>query len=385
MSLAHSSHIGLGGYLRRLCECMFWPGMSAQMKDFVGQCDICLTHRDSQVREPLLQHEVPPRPWARVAADICFHSGRVLLVIVDYFSNFIEVGSLSPKTSKSVIRSLLAIFSHFGVPDTLVTGNGPCFALSEFAKFADQWNFEHVTSSPRYLQSNGKAENAVRTVEGLFTKCRAAVVSEFQALLDWRNTPSEGMDSSPTQRLLGRRCKTLLPTPGTLLTPGFSLANDAYQLRAQKERQCWYYNRGKRPLLPVKPGETVRVRSPAGTWKQAECLREVAPRSYDVLIDGAVCRLNRNDIWHTGEPLNAQAFEEPVAEFEQVALTPPATALPVPFAEPVTPSPVAESSTPRVITESTAPSSEAEDVVLPSRRSTSQRGPPERFKNFVMS
>ena len=109
-----------------------------------------------------------------------------------------------------------------------------------FAKFAHQWNFEHVTSSPRYPQSDGKAENAVRTVERLFTKCRAAGVSEFQALLDWRNTPSEGMNSSPAQRLLVRRCKSLLPTPGTLLTPGFSLANDAYQLRARKERQRWY-------------------------------------------------------------------------------------------------------------------------------------------------
>ena len=88
VSLAHSGHIGLGGCLRRLRECMFWPGMNAQMKDFVGQCDVCLTHCDSQVQEPLLQHEVPPRPWAKVAADICFHSGRTLLVVVHYFSNF---------------------------------------------------------------------------------------------------------------------------------------------------------------------------------------------------------------------------------------------------------------------------------------------------------
>ena len=182
--------------------------MTAQMEDFVRQCDICLTHRDSQVQEPLLQHEVPPRPWAKVAADICFHSGRALLVVVDYFSNFIEVDSLSSETSKSVIRSLMSTFSRFGVPDTLVTDNGPCFASSEFVKFAEQWNFQHVTSSPRYPQSNGKTENAVRTVERLFTKCRASAISEFQALLDWRNTPSEGMDTSPPQRLLGRRCKT---------------------------------------------------------------------------------------------------------------------------------------------------------------------------------
>ena len=394
MSLAHSSHIGLGGCLRRLRECMFWPGMSAQMKDFVGQCDVCLTHRDSQVQEPLLQHEVPSRPWAKVAADICFHSGRALLVVVDYFSNFIEVDSLSSETSKSVIRSLVAIFSRFGVPDTLVTDNGPCFDSSEFAKFADQWNFQHVTSSPRYPQSNGKAENAVRTVKRLFTKCGAAGVSEFQTLLDWRNTPSEGIDSSPAQRLLGRRCKTLLPTLGNLLAPDFSLTNEANKLRDRKERQRRYYNRGKRALSPVKPGETVRVRSNAGTWKQAECLREVAPRSYDVQIDGAVLRRNRKDIWRTGEAQNLQTFEEPLTQCERDAVTPPSASLPPnaslpstvaepppsPVAEPAAPS--AEPAAPSPVLEPTAPSS---DAVLPTRRSNRQRRPPERFKDFVMS
>ena len=135
------------------------------MKDFVGQCDVCLTHRDSQVQEPLLQHEVPARPWAKVAADICFHSGRAMLVVVDYFSNFIEVDSFSSETSKSVIRSLMATSSRFGVPDTLVMDNGPCFASSDFAKFVDQWNFQNITSSPCHPQSNGKAKNAVCTVE----------------------------------------------------------------------------------------------------------------------------------------------------------------------------------------------------------------------------
>ena len=105
----------------------------------------------------------------------------------------------------------MATYSRFGVPDSLVTDNGPCFACSEFAKFVDQWNFQHITSSPRYPQRNGKVENAFRTVKRLFTKSRAAGVSEFQALLDWRNTPSEGMDTSHALRLLGRRCKGGFP------------------------------------------------------------------------------------------------------------------------------------------------------------------------------
>lgn len=62
-------------------------------------------------------------------------------------------------------------------------------------------------------------------LERLFTKYRAAGVSEFQSLLDWRNTLSELMDTSPAQRLVGRRCCQLL-------MPEFSLDNDAAKLCA---------------------------------------------------------------------------------------------------------------------------------------------------------
>ena len=44
-----------------------------------------------------------------------------------------------------------------------MTDNGPQFDSAEFAMFAKKWSFKHDTSSPRYPQSNGKAENAVKT------------------------------------------------------------------------------------------------------------------------------------------------------------------------------------------------------------------------------
>ena len=90
--------------------------------------------------------------------------------------------------------------------------------------FAKTWRFDHKTSSPLYPQSNGKAENAVKTVKRLFSKCKEAGWSEFQALLDWRNTPSAGMGTSPAaERLMGRRCKTLLPVAGSLLQPQYAV------------------------------------------------------------------------------------------------------------------------------------------------------------------
>ena len=252
------------------------------MKDFMGKCDICLVHRDSQVQEKLLQQEVPPRSWAKVAADICFHLGRTLLVVVHYFSNFIQVDSLSSETSKSVIRSLMATFADLECQIRW----SPIMGLA-LPRLSSR-NLQTSGTFSMLLRVSGTREVMARlrmpfvlltTVERLFTKRRAAGVSKFQALLDWRNTPCEGMDTIHAQSLLGRRC-TLLPTSGTLLTSELSLVNDAAKLGARKERQRRYFNRGKHVLSPVKTGETIRVRSPSGTWRPAECLREVAPRAY---------------------------------------------------------------------------------------------------------
>ncbi|XP_048584862.1 uncharacterized protein K02A2.6-like [Nematostella vectensis] len=106
-------------------------------------------------------HEFVARPWSKVAADLCSLDGRVLLVVSDYYSNYIEVARISAVTSRAVIKELKAIFARFGIPECLVTDNGPQFSAAEFAEFAKTWTFEHKTSSPTYAQSNDKAENAV--------------------------------------------------------------------------------------------------------------------------------------------------------------------------------------------------------------------------------
>ena len=71
MSVAQATHIGIEGCFRRVRECLFWPMMASDVKDYVSKCDVCLAHRTSQTKEPLLQHEVVARPWAKLAADLC--------------------------------------------------------------------------------------------------------------------------------------------------------------------------------------------------------------------------------------------------------------------------------------------------------------------------
>ena len=266
-------------------DTLYWLRMTTEVREYVSKCEICLAHRDSPGKEPVIQHEIIARPWSKVGADLCESNGRTLLVMCDYYSNFIEVAHLKSTTSRCVIREISEVFVHFGVADILVADNAPNFASAEFGVFAKTWAFEHVTSSPHYLESNGKSENVVKTVKRLFKKCRDSGESEFKALLDWRKIPTAGVGTSPAQRLMGRRCKTLLPMAGTLLLPRQSTENETRGLLGMKRRQQCYANLHTKPLTPIESGDTIRMRLPGKKrWSVGTCNRQVALRSYMSMV-----------------------------------------------------------------------------------------------------
>jgi transposase InsO family protein len=80
------------------------------------------------------------------------------LVLVDYYSSFIEVDRLSSTTSAEVIKVMKKHFARYGVPDILIPDQGPQCTSAEFKEFAELWGFKHSMCSPGHHQSNGKAE-----------------------------------------------------------------------------------------------------------------------------------------------------------------------------------------------------------------------------------
>ena len=90
----HCTHMGIEGSLRRACEAFYWPLMNAEIKDCITKCSICNTVRPEQCREPLMSHEVPDRPRAKVGTDLFTYNRQTYIVTVDYYSNFIEMEKL---------------------------------------------------------------------------------------------------------------------------------------------------------------------------------------------------------------------------------------------------------------------------------------------------
>ena len=296
MDCAHKSHGGIGACLRRMRECIFWPGMSKNMKERISTCEICLSHADSQMKEPIIQHDIGETPWSKIGADLCELHGRMLLVVTDYYSNFISVKRLNSTTTTAVSKQLMELFSVHGIPKIIMTDNATQFSSFEFKSFTSELDIEHITSSPHYPQSNGKAENAVKTVKRLFSRCRDSGYSEYLALLDFNNTPTEGVGLSPSQRLFGRRCRTSLPVTKKLLRPRYSTEHERKRMTECKQKQARYY-KSTRQLPELSEGETVRVKCPGEkTWTKGTCVRKVAQRSYDVQAENATYRRNRRHI-----------------------------------------------------------------------------------------
>lgn len=138
---------------------------------------------------------------------------------VDYFSNFWKIDFLENTKPTTVIRKLRSQFARSGIPDTVMSDNGPHFSCKEFAKFAIEYEFQHITLSPNYPESNGKVEEAVKSAKRIMKRARSSKQDVYLSLLDFRNTPTEGMLSSPVQRFMCRRTKSRLPTTQALLEP----------------------------------------------------------------------------------------------------------------------------------------------------------------------
>ena len=175
---------------------------------------------------------------------------------MDYYSDYFEVDRIFGKKGKEVISRIKSQFARHGIPHQLISDNGPPFSSREFQEFALTYEFEHLTSSPRYPQSNGKVENAVKMAQNIM-KARLAGTDPNLSLLDYRNTPTEGLRSSPAQQLFGRRTKTLVPTSSRLLE---SVHGVPHKLRERKAKQAYYYDRTAKELDRLKPGDVVPVK-----------------------------------------------------------------------------------------------------------------------------
>ena len=290
----HEGHQGIVKCRERAKTYVWWPCLGREVQDMVENCKVCAKHRQQRA-EPLMPTPFPERPWQMIGTDLFELDNLNYLIVVDYFSRYIEVAAMQ-KTTKSheVIRALKAIFARHGIQEEVRSDNGPQYASAELTHFAKEWGFKHTTSSPRFPQSNGAAERAVETTKSLLKKEK----DPSKGLLSYRSTPL-ACGFSPSELLMGRKLRNTIPTFQTVLNPSWP---DMDKLR---EREA-----GSKETQ--RPGNSVHIKDMGTTGTIAGAAE--TPRSYWVETENGTVRRNRSHVnpIPANKPASPSVLDKPV-------------------------------------------------------------------------
>jgi transposase InsO family protein len=169
----HTAHLGQEKTKLLAREIVYWIDINRDIDRLIQGCKICQHYQPSQAAEPLLPHDIPTKPWSVVATDIFQFDGSNWLIIADMYSKYPIVRKLPQHAPSSTIARLMKqLFGEFGIPEKIVSDNGPHFVSESFRSFTQAWEKHHVTTSPRRPQANGFIERQVRTIKGLLKKAK---------------------------------------------------------------------------------------------------------------------------------------------------------------------------------------------------------------------
>ncbi|KAJ8871898.1 hypothetical protein PR048_028238 [Dryococelus australis] len=158
LNLVHECHFGVTKIKQRAHQCLFWLCMGADIENFTGTCDVCVSPSCNNKKEPLLSYLLSVRHWEKM------------------------VSSVDNRSSSSIISKLKFIFAWLGVPDVLVSYNIPFSSME----------FQMVLISPRHMHYKSGHDVSY-------------------ALLEYRNTPIAQVGLSCPQIMRGRTLKSKLP------------------------------------------------------------------------------------------------------------------------------------------------------------------------------
>jgi hypothetical protein len=209
----HLGHPGASRMKALARSNIWWPNMDREIEEKSASCIRCQQQQPEEPSVPLRPWPTPSRPWSRLHVDYAGPlRGKMLLVIVDAFSKWIDIHITASATSMTTIEKLRQSFGTHGLPESLVTDNGPCFASNEFADFCTRNGIRHLRTPPYHPQSNGLAERAVRSLKLSLQKQGdgdlEAQVQRF--LLAYRVTPHSTTGVPPCQLLMQRTLRTLI-------------------------------------------------------------------------------------------------------------------------------------------------------------------------------
>lgn len=266
MEELHEEHLGMCRMKALARGYVWWPNLDRNIEETVQACPSCMSVRNSPQSASLHPWIWATRPFQRIHIDYAEYKGQSLLIVNDSYSKWLEVIPVRSTTSANTIDKLRMLFASTGLPEEIVSDNGPQFTSHEFRDFTRQNGIKHTLVPPYHPQSNGFAERGVQIVKkapkSKDVEGRQQSLEHRLAnfLLKYRVTPHTTTGVSPSELFLKRQLRTRL----TLVKPDIGKSVEKSQQRMKD-----FHDRGKVKVRQFEEGDQVQVKTTIqpGKWK----------------------------------------------------------------------------------------------------------------------
>ena len=301
----HQGHPGVTRMKASARSHLWWPGLDKDLEKLARTCISCQAVKQAPAAAPLHPWVWPSRSWQRVHVDFAGpFLGKMYFLIVDAHSKWGEVFPMTQTTTTKTLEVLRQVFASYGLPEQVVSDNGPQFVSEEFRQFMQGNGIRHIRCAPYHPASNGLVERFVRTFkeamkagknDGLTLSHRLA-----NFLLAYRTIPHATTQRSPCSLFLGRTVRTRLD----LLKPNLEDRVQEKQAIQKDQHDQHAHSRSLEAGQPV----MVKNMRPGDNWIPGVVLKQSGPVSF--LVDVGEGRTWRRHLDH----LKVRDLPEPVAE-----------------------------------------------------------------------
>lgn len=169
-----AGHSGQQKTLFRLTSKVFWHSMRKDVYNYIAACQACQKYKYDNIptNSPMQLHTVN-EPWHTIGIDIMgplpttSRNKRFVLVIVDYFTRWVEIFPISSTTSLDITELLInQVFARYGIPKYILSDNGPQFISNLFKSFCKTLGLQQKLTANYHPQTN-MTERVNRTLKPL--------------------------------------------------------------------------------------------------------------------------------------------------------------------------------------------------------------------------
>ncbi|XP_036340595.1 uncharacterized protein K02A2.6-like [Rhagoletis pomonella] len=168
-------HGGIAKTLQRLWLNFYWPNMSADVKAYVSQCDICRQSKspNTTLRPPMSTQYTVQRPFQKLYVDLIgpyprSKKGNIgILIVLDHLTKYPLLKAVRNFNTTPICDYSKDLFSLFGTPEIVLTDNGKQFKSQQFNSLLTERGVKHVLTALYSPQANASERVNRSIIAGL--------------------------------------------------------------------------------------------------------------------------------------------------------------------------------------------------------------------------